>query len=52
MPRIYKSARRAAREAGIDEEGLQAVEGSGLEGAVTKNDVEVYLDGQKGEKPN
>lgn len=46
MGRVYRSACAAAAQAGLDEDELQGIEGTGSDGAVTKADVEAYLEGR------
>lgn len=47
MSRIYESARKAAARAGLDEADLEAVEGTGSDGA----DVDAYLRGEQEATP-
>lgn len=47
MSRIYQSARDAAERAGLDDDELRAIEGTGSDGAVTRADVGAYLAGER-----
>lgn len=58
MGRIYRSAKKLARRSGMDEDELQdlveqgVLEGSGKGGAVTKEDLQEYLEGSQDHGPS